>query len=388
MAVKTVNESSLSQVAEAIRGKTNTSDPIIFPDGFVQKINEIQTAGGTNIWEERYATFCTGAGDIVLPKMEHAMLWQDMTNATSFDCSNVKIVEFKDDIFKKATLPEVNFGGDQEVIYTLTNTYGVFGTIGKINYDLPSVTQRLFDSAVVTEEINMTSRVKTYNTYCFYHNKPAVWNIDWPNGDLTFGSYCFRDTNIKVLDFVGPSSITFNPGSFHDTEIDMLKFYENQTVKVPATGTGNFATINNLIFNNSDMPVNLFRSATINNLTGIQDCPTIGGSAFRAATLPAGPLELNAKTFDSDAFNGATGPTVLTLNNAEKIGMHAFTNISSLTEVHLNSIPSSLPSSSYAVFAQCTNLTDVYCNFPSGSIAENKLVTSGQKVTFHYTDSE
>ena len=46
MGIKLINESGLSSVADAIRAKTGTSDPLAFPDGFVSAVEAIPTGGG------------------------------------------------------------------------------------------------------------------------------------------------------------------------------------------------------------------------------------------------------------------------------------------------------------------------------------------------------
>lgn len=46
MATRSVQESSLTSLAEAIRAKGGTSDTLAFPSGFVEAIEAIQTGGG------------------------------------------------------------------------------------------------------------------------------------------------------------------------------------------------------------------------------------------------------------------------------------------------------------------------------------------------------
>lgn len=47
MAEMTVEDSSLTAVADAIRTKGGTSDPLVFPDGFVSAIETISSEGGS-----------------------------------------------------------------------------------------------------------------------------------------------------------------------------------------------------------------------------------------------------------------------------------------------------------------------------------------------------
>lgn len=45
MAYRKVDDTSLTSVADAIRLKGGTSDALVFPDGFVAAISEIQAGG-------------------------------------------------------------------------------------------------------------------------------------------------------------------------------------------------------------------------------------------------------------------------------------------------------------------------------------------------------
>ena len=47
MAEYLTNTTDLTKVASAIREKGGTSDPLVYPDGFVMAIGNIQTGGGT-----------------------------------------------------------------------------------------------------------------------------------------------------------------------------------------------------------------------------------------------------------------------------------------------------------------------------------------------------
>ena len=62
----TVSSTSLKKVADAIREKSGSADPIAFPDGFVQKISSISGGGGGSSADVRYVTFMNG--DTVLYK--------------------------------------------------------------------------------------------------------------------------------------------------------------------------------------------------------------------------------------------------------------------------------------------------------------------------------
>lgn len=46
MAIYIVQDASLAAVADAIRAKAGITEPLVFPDGFVDAVEEIQTDGG------------------------------------------------------------------------------------------------------------------------------------------------------------------------------------------------------------------------------------------------------------------------------------------------------------------------------------------------------
>lgn len=48
MAEYLTNTTDMTKVASAIREKGGTSDPLVYPDGFVTAIQAIQTGGGTS----------------------------------------------------------------------------------------------------------------------------------------------------------------------------------------------------------------------------------------------------------------------------------------------------------------------------------------------------
>lgn len=48
MAEYLTNTTDLTKVASAIREKGGTSDPLVYPDGFVTAIRDIQTGGGSS----------------------------------------------------------------------------------------------------------------------------------------------------------------------------------------------------------------------------------------------------------------------------------------------------------------------------------------------------
>lgn len=82
-----VNSSDLTSVADAIREKTGTSDPLVFPDGFVEALGGISGGGGGN----------TDAEDGIITR-------------TITECSNDRVTSVGDDAFNNCTnLTKVDF---------------------------------------------------------------------------------------------------------------------------------------------------------------------------------------------------------------------------------------------------------------------------------------
>ena len=65
MAELLTNTTDLTKVAAAIREKGGTSDPLVYPDGFVMAIGNIQTGGGTTPGAPGDITFYDYDGTIV-----------------------------------------------------------------------------------------------------------------------------------------------------------------------------------------------------------------------------------------------------------------------------------------------------------------------------------
>lgn len=91
MGVKTVYDSSLSAVADAIRAKTGKSDSMEFPDEFVSEIGSISGGGGNDTLKEvldQTITSYSYSGTRTITR-----LFESCTSLTSASFSNVLTVE-------------------------------------------------------------------------------------------------------------------------------------------------------------------------------------------------------------------------------------------------------------------------------------------------------
>lgn len=69
MAKRSVDDTSLAELADAIRAKGGTSDPLVFPDGFVGAVEEIQADGGGYPIETFLEKSLSGIIDITATKL-------------------------------------------------------------------------------------------------------------------------------------------------------------------------------------------------------------------------------------------------------------------------------------------------------------------------------
>ena len=59
MAIRSVDDASLTAVADAIRAKGGTSEALVFPDGFVSAVEVIQAGGDEDYLEKRLTNTLT-----------------------------------------------------------------------------------------------------------------------------------------------------------------------------------------------------------------------------------------------------------------------------------------------------------------------------------------
>jgi hypothetical protein len=90
MAVKKVNDSSLTSVADAIRTKGGTSAQLYFPDGFIDAIEAIPTGGGDTFADIVFNGASTYSNDTVTTIPRYAFAG---TRVTQLDMPNVTSIE-------------------------------------------------------------------------------------------------------------------------------------------------------------------------------------------------------------------------------------------------------------------------------------------------------
>ena len=95
MAVKKVNDSSLTSVADAIRTKGGTSAQLYFPDGFIDAIEAIPTGGGG--YDDLLDLLAGEAsGDLVISGVTNTQRTQFQFSGTNNCNNNVTSLEFPD----------------------------------------------------------------------------------------------------------------------------------------------------------------------------------------------------------------------------------------------------------------------------------------------------
>ena len=93
MAKMTVEDSSLTAVADAIRTKGGTTDPLTFPDGFVSAINGIDVGGETI---ESYRSVFDRSIRILTPDMLEGL--KSIGRTAFSDCINLEYAELPEGI--------------------------------------------------------------------------------------------------------------------------------------------------------------------------------------------------------------------------------------------------------------------------------------------------
>lgn len=105
MAVKKVDEASLTAVADSIRTKAGITDQLVFPSGFVSAVQAIQ-AGGEDSLVKRINDTLVEFHNNEITKLP-AYLFRDLNNLKKVSCENVE--DIYGYVFKDCHIKEVNF---------------------------------------------------------------------------------------------------------------------------------------------------------------------------------------------------------------------------------------------------------------------------------------
>ena len=354
--ILTVNEASLTAIADEIRKKTGKKDKIKFPAGFVSEIDSIQTGGGSAPAEE------------IKEK-----------DVNFFDYDGTLIASYTETEAKALTslpTPPVHSGlVFQGWNYTLEEviTNAEMADIGAL-YTTDDGATRL--------EIEIASESRKTIQINFSQNKAAGVLIDWGDGESE-RSYNVADTTASATHEYGAAGhYTITLTVDDDCEIALGKYSGGIIPTIGTSGCvyqsellavhiGNGVTkLNNGAFKRC---YQLTKISISKSLTAIaEEC--FYPSGIRYITIPAGIDTINYDTFDGcnalknislppsvqtigqNAFRDCFSLERIDLKNVNNPGDYAFYDCYSLTEAVINADVTYLPGS---LFNQCRSLVDV-----------------------------
>ena len=234
-------EEDLTSVANAIREKTGSTDPIAFPDGFVEQVGAIQTGGGVDkiqYWVDNIG--CVG------------MFYKQM---------NIKYANVKE-LFSNIDTSNVTSMADMFYCCDQLGSVPLFNTSNVTNM------QQMFDGCTRLNNIplfdtgNVTNMAKMFSG-CAIHCDIVIPQFDTRNVTsmyaMFYGCYClttvplFNTSNVTNMQqmFDGCRSLTAVPLFDTGNVTNMAKMFSGCTVlnNIPLFDTGNVTDISRMFYN-------------------------------------------------------------------------------------------------------------------------------------------
>ena len=349
--ILTVNETSLTSIADSIRKKTGKKDKLTFPTGFVSEIDSIQTGGGSAPAEE-----------------------VTESDVNFFDYDGTLIASYTEAEAKELTAlptpPEHSGLVFQGWNYTLEEVIA--------NAEMADIgALYATDDGATRLEIEIASESRKDMRICFYQSKKNGVLIDWGDGNsersanvnsFTFathnydvaGRYTIKltvddDCEVKLGQNSGGVMVLFNAAAGSAYKAELL-----------SVNIGNHITgLNNGAFNYS---YGLSRISMAKSIASIgAEC--FAFSAIRYITIPAG-----VDTIDYDTFNECRALSNISLPvSVQNIGNNAFRTCQALSRFNMKYVTNP---GSYA-FAECHNLKEISLKegityIPNGILSECK----------------
>lgn len=331
--ILTVQDTSLTAIADEIRKKTGKKDKIKFPAGFVSEIDSIQTGGGSAPAEE-------------IKESDVNFFDYDGTLIASYTEAEAKTLttlptppEHSGLVFQgwNYTLQEIIDNADAADIGALYTT----------------------DDGATRLEIEIASESRKDMKICFYQSKQSGVLIDWGDGNSersaavtgpTFATHDYEatghytikltvddDCEVKLGQHNGGVMVSFNASAGYYYKAELL-----------SVNIGNHITgLNAGAFQYS---YGLSMVSMTKGITSI-DAACFKCSAIRYITIPAG-----IDTIDYDTFNECYELSNISLPvSMQNVGNNAFRACSILRRIDIKRITNP---GSY-VFAECNNLKEI-----------------------------
>ena len=196
-----VLDANLTSVADAIRAKGGTSEPLSFPDGFVNAVEGIQAGGGSGGDEFFYSIIDRSVVELIDSKMENVgqHAFQGCPQLTRVDLPNVTTIG-QDAFYNCNKLSSINMPS--------------LKTAGKEAFMSTAITEAYFPNLEITRESSggyfsnckslitckLPKAIDLFNEL-FFANCSSLKHVELPNV-ITLGGNVFKNcTSLKELNF-------------------------------------------------------------------------------------------------------------------------------------------------------------------------------------------
>ena len=333
MAEYLTNTTDLTKVASAIREKGGTSDPLVYPDGFVTAIQAIQTGGGTTPGAPGDITFYDYDGTIVtswtLEELAEKTALPDYPSHDGLTCQgwNWSLADLK------TANRKMNVGAMYITNDGATRLHIRIATVGRMTVPL-YIGQTVANGVSIdwgdgstAETLAGTGNVNTSHTY----TEPGDYIISLMPQDGCTLSFGDGSTSNCVMGSTG------NNGRVYCNMLQEVYVGKNVT------------TIGSNVFKNCCS----LASVTIpDGVTSINNYAFYNCYSLESVTIPDGVTSINNNAF----YSCYSLASVTIPDGVTSIGNFTFYNCYSLASV---TIPSGLASISNSIFYNCYSLAIV-----------------------------
>ena len=338
MAEYLTNTTDLTKVASAIREKGGTSDPLVYPDGFVTAIQAIQTGGGTKPGAPGDITFYDYDGTIVtswtLSELAAKTALPDYPSHDGLTCQgwNWSLADLK------TTNRKINVGAMYITDDGKTRIYI------RLEEGRTSPMLGVCPNGTVTVDWGDGTTPDTLTG-------ASTTTVKWtPNHAYAApGEYVIKLTVDGAMEFYGNSSASDGSAilRYSSSDDNRNRVYQNSVQKIEigngVTSIGDYA---------------FFSCYSLVSITIPDGVTSIGSSAFAncyslaSITMPDGVTSIGSSAFD----NCYSLSSITMSDGVTSIGSSAFSNCYSLASI---TMPDGVTSIGDSAFANCYSLSSI-----------------------------
>ena len=259
MAIKKVNDASLTSVADAIRTKGGTSANLYFPDGFVDAIDAIPTGGDT--FADMYFT------------AQPLDYYENLTNRT------LPNYAFATAQVKEVNLPNIASMGDNCFRESTIEKITMPSLIAMPSYNFYRTTQ--------LKTVDFSNLNSISGEYCFAYSGVNVGqDITWSFPKVTLiGNRCFMNSGITYINI--PKTTTIYAYAFAESKLKEITIPSSCSL-INASAFYNCTKLTKVIFEGSLNTINA------NLFSGCTSLAEVDFSNFAAV-----PTLVNANAFNN-----------------------------------------------------------------------------------------